>query len=117
MFSKLEIEDLTQSQNEALITLLVLLYRADHKIKLNEQDYFQQVCDRMNWKSGTSLENFIPQVISDVRKKETTTILNEAVTPLIGYKEIIEILEEMAKADGDVSAVEKETLDKIRAFI
>ena len=96
---------------------MVLLYRADNKIRLDEQDYFQQVCERMNWKSGTALENFIPQAINEVRQKDASTILKQVITPLTGYKEIIEILEEMAKSDGDISAMEKATLEKIKALI
>ncbi|MGX5173100.1 tellurite resistance TerB family protein [Aliikangiella sp. IMCC44653] len=117
MIGRIEIEDLTQSQNEALITLLVLLYRSDKKIDLGEQDYFQQVCERMNWKSGTSLDNFIPQAISYVRDHDHATVINQYCKPLTGYKEIKVILEKMAAADGELSAIENETIKAIEALI
>lgn len=115
MIGKIELEDLTQSQNEALIRLLMLVYRSDNKIELEEQDYFQEICSQMNWKSGTSLENFIAKTIGEVRQKDQAEIISEAIKPLKGYKIVGTLLEHMAASDGDFSEKEKQTIEKIQS--
>ncbi|MGQ8365257.1 TerB family tellurite resistance protein [Glaciecola sp. 1036] len=64
------LRDLVSQQqfNEALIRMMVLLYQADGKVTLTEQDFFNDTIEEMHWYSGIALPAFINQVIHDARQ-------------------------------------------------
>ncbi len=64
-----QIKDLVSQQqfNEHLIKLLVLLYQIDNKITLTEQDYFEDLIEKLNWNSGVSISAFISDAIHQAR--------------------------------------------------
>ncbi len=58
---------LEQAYNEAIIKLLVLLYQIDGKVTLSEQDYFDQVQEQLNWRSGVAITAFVSSAIHQAR--------------------------------------------------
>jgi hypothetical protein len=56
-----------QAFNEAIVKLLVLLYQIDGKVTLTEQDLFDDVVAKLNWRSGVSLSAFINDAIHQAR--------------------------------------------------
>ena len=59
---------MTQTQNEALIKLLLAARFSDSKLSVLESDFFQQQVDELPWDSGTSRDYFIQQATAAVRK-------------------------------------------------
>ena len=57
----------TQEFNESVIKLLVLLYQIDGKVTLTEQDYFENIAEKMDWHSGVSISAFINEAIHQTR--------------------------------------------------
>lgn len=57
----------TQSFNEALIKLLVLMYQIDGKVTLTEQDYFENISEKLDWQNTVSLSAYITDVIHQTR--------------------------------------------------
>lgn len=56
-----------QAFNQSLIKLLVLLYQIDGKVTLTEQDYFEEVTAKLDWRSGVSISAFINDAIHQAR--------------------------------------------------
>ena len=56
-----------QAFNEAIVQLCVLLYQIDGIVTLTEQDFFDSVCDDLDWRSGVSLPAFINNAIHEAR--------------------------------------------------
>nr|WP_241664425.1 TerB family tellurite resistance protein [Ningiella ruwaisensis] len=62
------IQSQTQKFNEALVKMTVLLYQIDGKITLTEQDYFEELTNKLKWTSGTVLPAFLSQAIHEARE-------------------------------------------------
>ena len=56
-----------QGFNEDLIKLAVLLYQIDGKVTLTELDYFDELVNSLNWRSGVSLDAFVNDTIHQAR--------------------------------------------------
>ena len=57
----------TQTFNESLIKLLVLLYQVDGIVTLTEQDLFDEITSSLDWRSGVSISAFINDAIHQAR--------------------------------------------------
>ncbi|TQV74910.1 hypothetical protein FLL45_08085 [Aliikangiella marina] len=108
------IGELTQSENEALLGLLIVLYRQDMKITMGEQDAFNAISEQMNWTSGTSLDNYLMELRAKVRDGDKQALVSEFMSNLSGRSEVNVIAQKMAESDGSVSAGEQQILDLIK---
>ena len=57
-----------QSFNQALIKLSVLLYQVDGVVTLSEQDYVNEIVEKLDWESPICPEAFINDTIYQTRK-------------------------------------------------
>ena len=57
-----------QSFNQALIKLSVLLYQVDGVVTLSEQDYLNEIVEKLDWESPICPEAFINDTIYQTRK-------------------------------------------------
>ncbi|OFC69461.1 hypothetical protein [Alteromonas confluentis] len=57
-----------QAFNQALIRLSVLLYQVDGKVTLSEQDYLEDVIDKLDWQSPICREAFFTDAIYQTRQ-------------------------------------------------
>jgi hypothetical protein len=57
----------TQTFNESVIKLLVLLYQVDGIVTLTEQDLFDEITASLDWRSGVSISAFINDAIHQAR--------------------------------------------------
>lgn len=103
---------------EALIKLCVLLYQADGKITLTEQDYLEEITAKVRWRGEMEIEDFLSQTIHEVREvidgnreKDYVNSLQQALS-LDANRALNEAIG-IALADGSIVEVEQEILDHL----
>lgn len=113
--SDLHVADKKQIFNESLIKLAVLLYQIDGKVSLSEQDYLEEYCNSIKWRSGISLSAFINQAIHDARNAIDTQKEREYLFSLgsglnVDPAEALSVAMEITAVDGKRSEEELELL-------
>ena len=110
----MKLNKLTQEQNEALVGLLILVYRADKKISLSEQDFLNKVEDQLNWDSPTDFDGYCAQAVSLIRGDNKESTVQQWVEVLQPVKNsVADIFTTMAIIDGDYSAAEESLLKQL----
>lgn len=104
-----------QTFNEALLKLCVLLYQIDGKVTLTEQDYFDELVESMEWRSGISKPAFINDAIHQARQaidsREAADFIRALGDSLnLDAARTLEVAMEITKADGERSEEEVELL-------
>jgi tellurite resistance protein len=104
-----------QAFNEALIKLMVLLYQIDGKVTLGEQDYFDEVIEAMQWRSGVAISAFVNDAIHQTRVAIDTANTREYLFGLstglnINAAHALEVAMDISEADGNRSDDELELL-------
>lgn len=105
----------SQLHNEALIRLTVLLYQIDGKVTLTEQDYFDELVNTMEWRSGISKEAFINDSIHQAREAIDSMAAADFIRGLseelnIDAARTLEVAMAITKVDGERSEEEVELL-------
>lgn len=110
-----ENQALIQTHNEALIKLSVLLYQIDGKVTLSEQDYFEELVEKMDWFSGISKPAYINEAIHQARQAidgreapEFIRALSDALN--LDAARSLEVAMEITKVDGERTEDEVELL-------
>jgi len=112
----LEVKDaVDQSKSEAIIALTTLLYQADGKVKLEEQDLFDKLLVELPWdNSYISKESFHRELISKsitaLNNDKLAEYLEGVVPALKADSRALALLREMAVSDGDLDPKEAEIL-------
>ena len=104
-----------QDKSEAIIALLTLLYQADGKVKLEEQDFFASMLKDLPWQNSVlSKETFHRDLVT----KSTDALLDDhlsdyldtIVPALKSDPKVLAALRELAVSDGDLDSREAEIL-------
>ncbi len=108
----------TQQESEATILLATLLYRTDKKINLAEQDFMDKLVDGMEWNSGINIEAFRSDAIrlanNAIKNDQISAFVNDACSKISANSELIEILKNLAQADGEINSLENEILAAVK---
>jgi len=104
-----------QEYQESLIKLSVLLYQIDGKVTLSEQDYFDEMVDNMEWRSGISKPAFINDAIHQARQAIDSNEASEFVRSLgdslnLDAARTLEVAMELMHVDGERSEEEVDLL-------
>lgn len=99
-----------QTQNEALVRLMLLARYQDKKLSLSEQDAFNRSLQKIEWHSVTDITLFTMREIASVRKaletpEKTETFIQAQCllfTDSTAKSQCLAVLKQIAKADkGD----------------
>ncbi|MCC2618101.1 TerB family tellurite resistance protein [Aestuariibacter halophilus] len=108
-----------QAFNEALMKLCILLYQADGKITLKEQDYFYALQQKIDWQGEEDLEDFQRRAILEVRdvlrqgeQKAYVSALRDALS--VDAKRALAVAQGISHIDGDMADEEVEILDHLQ---
>lgn len=104
-----------QSFNQALIKLSVLLYQVDGVVTLSEQDYLNEIVEKLDWESPICPEAFINDTIYQTRKAIDT---GDALSYLRSLQQdltydaekTLEVAMAITGVDGERSEAETELL-------
>lgn len=115
---------MTQTENEALIYLMLLARFSDNKLSLSESDAFQKHFDGVSWDSSTSRYIFVQQAMAAVRKAlsadETRQEMLQAqcarFTDSESKRRAFRAVEALMMADG-VDPKESDLLLQIRSIL
>ena len=104
-----------QSFNQALIKLSVLLYQVDGVVTLSEQDYLNEIVEKLDWESPICPEAFINDTIYQTRKAIDTgdalPYLRSLQQDLIyDAEKTLEVAMAITGVDGERSEAETELL-------
>ncbi len=111
-------EVVDQAKSEAIVSLATLLYQADSKVKLSEQDLFAQFLIDLPWDNPyISKEVFHRQVIasslSALKHGSVAEYLSSIVPALKSDPKVLVLLRDLAVADGNVSPEEADILSMV----
>jgi uncharacterized tellurite resistance protein B-like protein len=111
-------EALDQEKSEAIIALLTLLYHADDKIRMEEQELFDKFLDSLPWhKASVSKESYHRDMVAKSRtalqQQDLSDYLSSLVIALKGDSQVLTMLRELAVSDGDVHPKEAEILSLV----
>ncbi|MBF2017361.1 MAG: TerB family tellurite resistance protein [Rivularia sp. T60_A2020_040] len=119
--SEIAKQDVTQNEREAIIELMMMTMYSDKNLKLAEDELIQEYVSNIKWESPLSLEFYFGKVTPKIRtalqdKEKMNTFLedinnrleNEAVKT-----QVLQLCNDLAIADADFSAEEKELLEHI----
>lgn len=104
-----------QAFNESIIKLCVLLYQIDGIVTLTEQDYFESLCEGLDWQSGVSLPAFVNSAIHDARVAIDTEQAREYLFSLgnglnLDPATALEVAMDITAIDGERNEEELELL-------
>jgi len=104
-----------QSFNEAIVQLCVLMYQIDGIVTLTEQNFFEGVCNDLDWRSGVSLPAFINNAIHEARVAIDTQQTREYLFSLgnalnLDPATALDIAMDITAVDGERSDEELELL-------
>lgn len=106
----------SQPFNEALIKLCILLYQADGRITLPEQEYLDALESNIEWQSKQQLYDFhciaIHQVREAIDQGKIRAFLTGLRSALVeDAKKVIAVAQGLALIDGKVAESEQDILD------
>jgi uncharacterized tellurite resistance protein B-like protein len=123
MFTKLlEIlelkESVDQKKSEAIISLTTLLYQADGKVKLEEQDMFEKLVEELPWENSfISKEAFHREMVAAslaaLKANKLADYLQGIVPALKSDPQVLALLRELAVSDGNLDQKEAEILTTV----
>ncbi|OES24137.1 hypothetical protein BFV94_4520 [Alteromonas macleodii] len=110
--------DEKQAFNEALLKLMLLIYRIDHKITLAEQDKFDEIKRRMDWQSTINIESYITHasgLVSQYVNEKRPLDLLKAIREDLNYDPKLAI--GMAQAMMDIDQSRHEDEEEIMSYL
>ncbi len=120
MFSRLlellELKEVVdQAKSEAIISLTTLLYQADGKVKMVEQDLFQRLIDELPWDNHyISKEAYHREMVAKslraLKENHLAEYLEGIVPALKSDPHVLAMLRELAISDGNLDPREAEIL-------
>lgn len=115
-------ESVDQSKSEAIIAITTLLYQADGKVKLEEQEMFEQLLAELPWNNKSlSKEAFHRDMISKslvaLNSGNLSEYLSSRVPALKSDARVLTVLRELAITDGDLDTREAEILKQVSALM
>ena len=121
LFSSLATGKSEQSQKEAIIELLIMTMYADKSLKLEENEAIMKYIQTLEWQSPMSVEYYLGIATAKVRKALETSekthsflkdISNRVKTVEL-KKQVLQICNNLAMADSEISPEEKEFLQRV----
>lgn len=111
-----------QQKSEAIIALTTLLYQADGKVKLTEQDLFARLLEDLPWHNpGISKAAHHQTLIADSLQALKGNRLADYLAPLVpalkSDARVLTLLRELAVTDGDLDAKEAEILRLVASMM
>jgi uncharacterized tellurite resistance protein B-like protein len=111
-------ELIDQEKSEAVIALLTLLYQADGKIRLEEQDMFDQILESLPWQNNhQSKEVFhrdmIRQSLNALQENQLADYIAGITPALKSDPQVLAMLRELAVTDGEFAPKEAEILSLV----
>lgn len=98
-------ETIDQEKSEAVIKLATLLYQADGKVKMEEQDLFDELIAELPWDcKSKSKEAFHREMITQSRNALIENKLHQFLVPIVpalkSDAHVLTALRELAVSDG-----------------
>lgn len=98
-------ETIDQSKSEAIIKLATLLYQADGKIKMEEQELFDKLIEDLPWDDDyKSKSTFHHEKITESRDALAENRIADYVEPIVpalkSDAQVLTLLRELAVSDG-----------------
>ncbi|EAR07811.1 TerB family tellurite resistance protein [Reinekea blandensis] len=111
-------ETVDQEKSEAIIKLATLLYQADGKVKMEEQELFDRLLAELPWdKSSQSKSAFHHDMIARSRdalaEHQITAYLEPIVPALKSDAHVLTMLRELAVSDGYLHQREADILKTV----
>lgn len=111
-------ESVDQAKSEAVIALTTLLYQADGKVKLQEQDLFDKLIAELPWDNKfLSKEAFHREKISTslaaLKAGDLNSYLAGLVPALKSDSKVLALLRELAVSDGELDPREADILKAV----
>jgi len=111
-----------QQKSEAIIALTTLLYQADGKVKLTEQDLFARLLDDLPWQNpGISKAAHHQALIADSLQALKQDNLADYLAPLVpalkSDARVLTLLRELAVTDGNLDDKEAEILQLVASMM
>lgn len=108
-------ETIDQAKSEAIIALTTLLYQADGKVKLQEQDLFDRLIEELPWENSlVSKEAFHRDMVATslkaLKEDHLSEYLHGLVPALKNDPQVLALLRELAVSDGNLDHKEAEIL-------
>ncbi|NJM19596.1 MAG: hypothetical protein HC836_25070 [Richelia sp. RM2_1_2] len=119
--SEIAKQDVTQNEREAIIELMMMTMYSDKNLKLAEDELIQEYVSNIKWESPLSLEFYFAKVTPKIRtalqdKEKMNTFLEDINNRLENKAvktQVLQLCNDLAIADADFSAEEKELLEHI----
>jgi uncharacterized tellurite resistance protein B-like protein len=107
-----------QDKSEAILALMTLLYQADGKVRMQEQDTFSRIMAELPWSNpGISKEafhrNLVSKSLNALATNRMADYLFEFVPALNSDGKVLAILRELANSDGDLDLKEVEIIRQV----
>lgn len=98
-------ETIDQEKSEAIIKLATLLYQADGKVKMEEQELFDRLIEELPWDNAAQSKSaFHHEMIARSRdalaENQLTPYLESVVPALKSDAQVLTLLRELAVSDG-----------------
>ncbi|WP_320824376.1 TerB family tellurite resistance protein [Reinekea sp.] len=111
-----------QQKSEAIIALTTLLYQADGKVKLTEQDLFARLLEDLPWQNpGISKAAHHQALIADSLQALNGNHLTDYLAPLVpalkSDARVLTLLRELAVTDGSLDVKEAEILRLVSSMM
>jgi hypothetical protein len=121
LFSGEKISASTQEESEATVLLITLLYRADKKITLGEQELLAKILPSLEWSSSIHVETFQTDAISKVdlaiKNNNVEAFINAAVEKIKFKDELLSLLNEVARSDGGLDLQEQKIINLVQSAL
>jgi len=121
LFAGKKITASSQSESEATVLLITLLYRVDKKITFGEQELLAKTLPSLKWSSGIPVETFqtdaIRKVDLAIKDNKVEELVDAAVTEIKFKDELLNLLNEVAKVDGSVDAQEQKIINLVKSAL
>lgn len=105
-----------QKFNQALLKLCILIYKIDGKITLREQDYFQALADKIDWRGDEEIEDFLVRSIYEVRAIIEAQTIKPFINSLkddllLDAKKALTVAQGISLIDGELADAEEDILE------
>ncbi len=124
LYAGLAVHATEDDEHAAALELLILVMRADRKLRLDESDEIESFTDDHEWESDTfSLANRYGPAVARVRAAETTeggvvaliADVDRRIASRVLRSELVAAARSVADADGDRASTEDRVLAKVIA--
>ena len=111
-------QTIDQDKSEAVIAVLTLLYQADDKVRLAEQDLFDKLLAQLPWhqsaiSKGAYHRDMVAKSRTALAQGQVLEFLADFVPALKNDPEVLAMLRQLMMADGDAHPKEAEILSLI----